>query len=63
MFKIIHKFRVPFRVSIQMFLKYWIFCFKILGEIRTYVLTTRWPPSGSISFKLSFKFKLSFRVS
>jgi hypothetical protein len=39
------------------------FCFKTLGEIRTNVLTTWWPHGGSISFKLSFKFKLCFKVS
>jgi hypothetical protein len=59
--KIIHKFKVPFKVFILRFLQYWIFYFKIPTEIRVGVLTTYWPPNGSINFKLSFKFKFSFR--
>jgi hypothetical protein len=61
--KIIHKFRMLFRVFIQRSLKYWISYFNRFGEIKTNVLTTWWPPGGLIGFKLSFKFELSFRVS
>ncbi len=47
MFKITLKnIRVPFKVSIKRFFKYWIFYFKTFGEISTCVLTTWWPPSS-----------------